>query len=284
MDTDVEALMSNAMETASAILAAYAFSVIGALLILIFGLMAANWIQRWVRSALDRIEAVDPALASFLSKIVKYTIWVLVFVTVLSEFGVKTTSILAALGAAGLAVGLALQGTLANIAAGIMLLILRPFRVGEFIDADGIAGTIMDIGLFATEMKRVDGLYMMVPNSKLWGASVLNYSRNATRRLELIVGIDYGDDMGQAREILLEIAKSDQRVLDDPAPVSFVNSLDDSSVGIGLRCWLPASEYLVASWDITETAKRRFDEAGISIPFPQLDVNRKPDETEKEAA
>ncbi|MCB1478745.1 MAG: mechanosensitive ion channel [Rhodobiaceae bacterium] len=263
------------MKTASELLAAYAFSVVGALLILVLGLMAASWLSRLTRSALERTGRIDATLTSFLSKIVKYAVWVLVFVTVLSEFGVKTTSILAALGAAGLAIGLALQGTLSNIAAGIMILILRPFNTGEYIEVDGIAGTVEEIGLFSTQLKRSDGLFLMVPNSKLWGASVLNYSRNPTRRFELVVGIDYGDDMKQAREILLELAKADSRVLENPAPVSFVKSLDDSSVGIALRAWIGSADYLATTWDLTEEAKSRFDKAGISIPFPQLDINQK---------
>ncbi|MEZ5878722.1 MAG: mechanosensitive ion channel [Tepidamorphaceae bacterium] len=275
MDQNTDTLISNAMKTASELLAAYAFSVVGALLILVLGLMAASWLSRLTRSALERTGRIDATLTSFLSKIVKYAVWVLVFVTVLSEFGVKTTSILAALGAAGLAIGLALQGTLSNIAAGIMILILRPFNTGEYIEVDGIAGTVEEIGLFSTQLKRSDGLFLMVPNSKLWGASVLNYSRNPTRRFELVVGIDYGDDMKQAREILLELAKADSRVLENPAPVSFVNSLDDSSVGIALRAWIGSADYLATTWDLTEEAKSRFDKAGISIPFPQLDINQK---------
>lgn len=273
MNDRLDTILDNTVATVSELLAAYALSVVGALFILVFGLMAAGWLSRLARRALDRVPTVDATLASFLATLVKYAIWVLVFVTVLSEFGVKTTSIIAALGAAGLAVGLALQGTLSNIAAGVMLLILRPFRTGEFIDADGVSGTVEEIGLFATRMKRVDGLFMLVPNGNLWGASVVNYSRNPTRRFELIVGIDYGDDMKQAREILLEIARADARVLHDPEPVSFVNSLDDSSVGIGLRAWVASGDYLAASWDLTERAKQRFDEAGISIPFPQMDVH-----------
>ncbi|MCC0049717.1 MAG: mechanosensitive ion channel [Rhodobiaceae bacterium] len=275
MDQNTDTLISNAMKTASELLAAYAFSVVGALLILVLGLMAASWLSRLTRSALERTGRIDATLTSFLSKIVKYAVWVLVFVTVLSEFGVKTTSILAALGAAGLAIGLALQGTLSNIAAGIMILILRPFNTGEYIEVDGIAGTVEEIGLFSTQLKRSDGLFLMVPNSKLWGASVLNYSRNPTRRFELVVGIDYGDDMKQAREILLELAKADSRVLENPAPVSFVKSLDDSSVGIALRAWIGSADYLATTWDLTEEAKSRFDKAGISIPFPQLDINQK---------
>ena len=275
MDQNTDTLISNAMKTASELLAAYAFSVVGALLILVLGLMAASWLSRLTRSALERTGRIDATLTSFLSKIVKYAVWVLVFVTVLSEFGVKTTSILAALGAAGLAIGLALQGTLSNIAAGIMILILRPFNTGEYIEVDGIAGTVEEIGLFSTQLKRSDGLFLMVPNSKLWGASVLNYSRNPTRRFELVVGIDYGDDMKQAREILLEVAKADSRVLENPAPVSFVKSLDDSSVGIALRAWIGSADYLATTWDLTEEAKSRFDKAGISIPFPQLDINQK---------
>lgn len=279
METNLEKNLQTAIDTgigkAGELLASYALTIAGALVVLLVGFIVAGLLSGWTRRAVSSFTHADETLARFLSKLVRYAVLVLVFVTVLTQFGVKTTSIIAALGAAGLAIGLALQGTLANIAAGIMLLVLRPMRVGEYIEADDISGTVQEIGLFTTELKRVDGLFVMVPNSMLWSRSITNYSRHKTRRFELVVGIGYKDDMKLAREKLLAMAKADSRVLAEPEPIAFVNSLDDSSVGIGLRLWTSTSDHIATVWDLTEAAKRTFDEAGISIPFPQREVHQR---------
>ncbi len=244
----------------------------GAFAVLIIGLLLAGIISRWVERAMTRSSRFEPTVANFLSSVVKYALWALVLVTVLAQFGVETTSILAALGGMALAVGLALQGTLSNVASGVMILVQKPFKVGEAISAGAVTGTVQQIGLFTTELKQFDGLFVMVPNSELWNQAIVNFTRHATRRLELVVGIGYGDSMDQARRELLALAEADDRVLDDPAPVTFVNSLDDSSVGIGMRVWCKTPDYLGLSWDLTEAAKARFDETGISIPFPQHEI------------
>ena len=244
----------------------------GAFAVLIIGLLLAGIISRWVERAMTRSSRFEPTVANFLSSVVKYALWALVLVTVLGQFGVQTTSILAALGGMALAVGLALQGTLSNVASGVMILVQKPFKVGEAISAGAVTGTVQQIGLFTTELKQFDGLFVMVPNSELWNQAIVNFTRHATRRLELVVGIGYGDSMDQARRELLALAEADDRVLDDPAPVTFVNSLDDSSVGIGMRVWCKTPDYLGLSWDLTEAAKARFDETGISIPFPQREI------------
>ena len=270
--TQNETALEAALKQGGELIAVYAFSAAGAIAILIFGFILAGLLSRWTRTGLMRTGAVDLTLARFLSKLVRYAVLILVLVTVLAQFGVKTTSLLAALGAAGLAIGLALQGTLANIAAGIMLLVLRPFRVGEYIEAGSISGTVQEIGLFTTELKLPNGLFVMAPNGQLWGQAITNYSRHPTRRFELVVGIDYDDDMQLARESLLDLATGDSRVLKDPAPVTYVNSLDDSSVGIGLRAWVNTSDYVALSWDLTEAAKQTFDDVGLSMPFPQQEI------------
>ncbi len=244
----------------------------GAFAVLIIGLLLAGILSRWVERAMTRSSRFEPTVANFLSSVVKYALWALVLVTVLAQFGVETTSILAALGGMALAVGLALQGTLSNVASGVMILVQKPFKVGEAISAGAVTGTVQQIGLFTTELKQFDGLFVMVPNSELWNQAIVNFTRHATRRLELVVGIGYGDSMDQARRELLALAEADDRVLDDPAPVTFVNSLDDSSVGIGMRVWCKTPDYLGLSWDLTEAAKARFDETGISIPFPQREI------------
>ncbi|MDA8870229.1 mechanosensitive ion channel [Rhizobiaceae bacterium] len=252
----------------------YAFSVVGAIAILVIGLTFAGWLSRVTRRQLMRFDHVDLTLAAFLANIVKYIVWVLVFVVVLGQFGVGTTSIITVLGAAGLAIGLALQGTLSNIAAGIMLLVLRPFRVGEYIEAGNVKGVAQEIGLFTTELKLPNGLFVMAPNSQIWNQPIVNFSRNPQRRFEFVVGIGYGDDMQAARNSLLEIANADERVLADPAPVTFINSLDDSSVGVGLWCWVAAPDYLATARDLTERAKATFDDVGITIPYPQREVTQ----------
>lgn len=247
----------------------------GAFAVLIFGLLAAKILSSWVQRALNRSDRFDATVANFLSNLVKYALWAMVIVTVLTQFGVETTSILAALGGMALAIGLALQGTLSNVASGVMILVQRPFKIGEAISAGSVTGVVQQIGLFTTELKQFDGLFVMVPNSQLWNQAIINFHRHPIRRFELIVGIAYGDSMEQARKELLEIAAADERVLVDPEPVAFVASLDDSSVGIGLRVWCATADFAPLGWSITEAAKARFDDVGISIPFPQREVTQK---------
>ncbi len=275
MNEQMTAALEDALQKSMAVIVEYSLSVLGAFAVLILGIIAASLISRWARKKLNQLNSVDETLAAFLSNLIRYAILVLVLVTVLAQFGVQTTSILAALGAAGLAIGLALQGTLANVASGIMLLILRPFKIGEYIEAGDITGTVEEIGLFTTVMRRPDGLFVMAPNGQIWNRSILNYSRHPTRRFDLIVGISYDDDIGKAKDELLKIAASTEAVLDDPAPTVFVQALGDSAVQIGLRVWINSSQYLATTWDLTESAKLTFDTAGLSFPYPQMDVHSK---------
>ncbi len=254
---------------------AHFISMVGAVLVLIVGWALARWLSRWADRALSKSDRFDQAVADFLSSLIKYALYALVIATVLAQFGVATTSILAVLGSMGLAIGLALQGTLSNVASGLMILSQRPFRIGEAISAGSISGKVQEIGLFTTELKQFDGLFVLVPNSELWNQPIVNLSRHPVRRFELAIGIGYNDSMEQARSELLALAAADERVLKDPEPVAFVSSLDDSSVGIGLRVWCETSEYASLGWALTEAAKNRFDEVGISIPFPQREVTTK---------
>ena len=247
----------------------------GAFAVLVIGLIVAKLLSGWVEKALTKSPRFEPTVANFLSNLVKYALWALVLITVLGQFGVETTSILAALGGMALAIGLALQGTLSNVASGVMILVQKPFKVGEAINAGSITGVVQQIGLFTTELKQFDGLFVMVPNSELWNQAIVNFHRHPIRRFELVVGIGYGDSMEQAREELLALAAADERVLDDPEPQAFVNSLDDSSVGIGLRVWCSTADFVAVGWDLTAAAKARFDDVGISIPFPQREVTQR---------
>jgi small conductance mechanosensitive channel len=248
----------------------------GAIAVLVIGVILARFLSRWADRALMRATHIEPTVAKFLSNIIRYALWVVVAITVLTQFGVQTTSIIAALGGLALAVGLALQGTLSNVAAGVMILIQRPFRVGEAIAAGTVNGVVQGIGLFTTEVLQPDGVYVMVPNNELWNKPIVNFSRMPTRRFELLIGIGYGDSIERAKAELLAIADADQRVLADPEPQVFVAALAESAVTMGLRVWCRSEDYLGTSWAITEAAKTRFAEVGISIPFPQREVRAIP--------
>lgn len=260
-------------QQASALVIQYAFSAVGAVILLVAGYVFAGVLERSSYAALGRFRGFDETLRRFFAKIVRYAVLVLVGVTVLAQFGVQTASIIAALGAVGLAIGLALQGTLQNIAAGIMLLVLRPFRVGEYVEAGAVAGTVQEIGLFATELKTFDGLYVLAPNSTLWNSPVKNYSRNPLRMTEIAIGIGYGDDIQLALSIYGELAAADPRILTDPAPNCYVSSLADSAVIVTIRYWTKAPDFFAAKLDFTKAAKLAFDAKGISIPFPQREVH-----------
>jgi small conductance mechanosensitive channel len=251
----------------------YGLEVLGALVILIVGSVVAGWARRSVLRVLNRAPQVDETLKPVIASSVRYGILVFVLIAVLAQFGVQTTSIIALLAASGLALGLALQGTLQNIAAGIMLLFLRPFRVGDYIDAEGLSGTINEIGLFTTHMRTYNGIYLEVPNAKLWNRAILNYSRVEARRLDVVVGISYGDDIDNAQAVLLELMTSDSRVNAEPAPQVLVKELADSSVNLNLRCWTAGDDYWAVLFDLNKAVKQRLDAEGITIPFPQRDVH-----------
>jgi small conductance mechanosensitive channel len=265
--------LENSVGVLSALAVEYAFSVLGAIFILIIGILLAGFIERWTYRGLGAWRGFDETLRRFFSKVLRYAVLAVVLVTVLSQFGVQTASIIATLGAAGLAIGLALQGTLQNVAAGIMLLVLRPFKAGEYVEAGSVSGTVQEIGLFATELKTADGLFVLAPNSDLWSQPVKNYSRNPARRFDLAIGIGYDDDIGEAVRIYKELTGNDTRVNSAPAPEIFVSSLGDSAVEVTCRYWTAAGDYWKTSRDLTRLAKERFDEAGLSIPFPQTDIH-----------
>ena len=249
-------------------------NVISALVLVIIGWSIAGRAQRAVRRGLGRFRDMDRTLISVVAGVTRYLILITVLVMVLGRFGVQTASILAALGAIGLAVGLALQVTLANIAAGVMLLILRPFRTGDYVDANGNEGTVEEVGLFATEFTIYDGLYVSVPNSGIWGGRILNCSRNPNRRHDIVVGISYRDDIDRAGEVLLGVIRDDPRVLSEPAgPQVLVRELADSSVNLGMRFWTTGDDYWPASFELRKAARKALDEAAITIPYPQRDVH-----------
>ncbi|NKQ11891.1 mechanosensitive ion channel family protein [Pseudomonas sp. SST3] len=215
---------------------------------------------------------VDPSLHGFIESLLSIILKVLLLVSVASMIGVETTSFIAVIGAAGLAIGLALQGSLANFAGGVLILLFRPIRVGEWIEAQGVSGTVHAIQIFHTILKSADNKTIVVPNGSLSNGHITNYSREPRRRADINIGIDYSADIKLARKILLEIAE-DERVLRDPEPVVFVTGLGDSSVNLSLRVWVATGDFWPVTFNFTERVKERFDEAGIGIPFPQRVVH-----------
>lgn len=244
-----------------------------AIIILVVGWTAARFVAGMVTNLLPNARGVDKTIAPLLAQSARYGILIFTVVIALSQLGVQTTSVLAVLGAAGLAIALALQGTLSNVASGVMLIWLRPVSTGEYIDGQGVAGTVVEIGLFGTRLRTADGVYVFVPNSQLWNSAITNYSRETRRRIDLRVGIAYDADIAAARKAMMKIATSDKRVLPDPAPVVYVETLGDSAVTMLLRLWVPTSDYWDALFQFTEEAKLAFDKAGIEIPYNKLDIN-----------
>lgn len=250
---------------------------LAAILILIVGWLIAGWVEKLTQRALNRVPRLDTTLKPLLVKTVRYGILVVTLLAVLERFGVQTTSLIALLGAAGLALGLALQGTLSDVAAGVMLLILRPFHIGDSIDAGGSGGTVQEIGLFATYLTNADGMFVSMPNSKIFTSVITNYSRAATRRINFTVGIDYADDIEKAQSVALNLMTGDPRVLKNPPPTVPVGELGASSVNLILRCWVANADYWNTLCDLQKGVKLAFDAAGISIPFPQQIVGFRAD-------
>ena len=251
----------------------YTLDVVGALVLLVLGWVVAGWLRRVVRRALSSLRGADATMTGFISNLTRYIVLILVLIAVLAQFGVQTASILAVLGTIGLAIGLALQGTLSNIAAGVMLLLLRPFKVGDYIDAEGVSGTVDEVGLFSTQMTTFDGIYLAVPNSQIWTRAIKNYSRLPTRRMDIVIGIAYEDDMDTALAALMGLMQGDDRVLRDPEPQVMIASLGDSAVNLNMRCWTSIDDYWSLYWDFNKAARERVEAAGCSIPFPQRDLH-----------
>ena len=246
MEQEMQAVIEQVID----VVTLYGLDVLGALAILIIGWMIAGWVRSAVNRALGRIPNMDSTLRPFLANMIRWVILAFVIVAVLNQFGVETTSMIAVLGAAGLAIGLALQGTLANVASGVMLLLMRPFKLGDFITAGSLSGTVMEIGLFTSELKTADGIYIMAPNSQIWNQNIINFARNPTRRIDILVGIAYDDDIDAAQM-----------------------DLADSSVNVNLRCWVNIADFWAAQWDLRKGAKAAVEAAGCTIPFPQRDVH-----------
>lgn len=252
---------------------AFILKVIIALAIFFIGKKAARWLTDFSLKSLNKTGQIDKTLETFLSSVIYGILLVVVSLSALGQLGVETTSFIAILGAIGLAVGLAFQSTLSNISAGVMIIIFRPIKVGEFVEAGGATGTVEEINIFNTMMKTGDNKVIIVANSRVIGGNITNYSRKDTRRVDTVFGIGYDDDLKLAKETLLEILHSDERVLKDPEPFVAVSELADSSVNFVTRAWVKSEDYWGVKFDTIEKVKLTFDEKNISIPYPQMDIH-----------
>ncbi|MBV7377444.1 mechanosensitive ion channel family protein [Maritimibacter dapengensis] len=246
----------------------YIVNGVKALIILIIGWVIAGAISRMVRKRIEKNKRIDQTIGSFLSSIVRWVLLAIVGITVLNVFGVEVTSLVAMLGAATLAIGLALQGTLGDMAAGFMIIMFRPYRNGQYVSIDGTSGTVKEINLFFTELTTPDNIQIIVPNGQAWGAIITNYSAHDTRRADVTVGIDYGDDIDKALGVMLDYAEKSDLVLKDPEPWARVTNLGDSSVDLTMRVWATADDFWNLHFALRKDLKEAFDAAGVSIPFP----------------
>jgi small conductance mechanosensitive channel len=250
----------------------YGLRVAAAIVVLIVG----RWIAKGLTNVLDRLMSkkdVDPTIISFVKSLTYVALLVFVVLAALGQLGIQTTSFIAVIGAAGLAIGLALQGSLSNFAAGFLMIIFRPFKVGDYIEGAGVAGTVESIQIFTTQLKTPDNKTVIVPNAKMTGDNITNYTMKGTRRVDMVFGIGYGDDIDKAKNILEDLVAQDDRILDDPPVKIAVVELADSSVNFVVRPWVKSEDYWDVYFDLTENVKKRFDAEGVSIPFPQQDVH-----------
>jgi len=254
--------------------------VVIALAIFFIGKKVARWVTDISLKSLSKLGQIDKTLETFLSSVIYGILLVVVSLSALGQLGVETTSFIAILGAVGLAIGLAFQSTLSNISAGVMIIIFRPVKVGEFVEAGGAAGVIEEINIFNTIMKTGDNKIIIVANSRVIGGNITNYSRKDTRRVDIVFGIGYDDDLKLAKETLIEILNNDERILKDPEPFVAVSELADSSVNFVTRAWVKSGDYWGVKFDTIEKVKLTFDEKNISIPYPQMDIHMEKGEKE----
>ena len=243
-----------------------------AIAIFYVGKLVVGLIVRGMRKVMQRQE-VDKTLETFVSNLVRMVLMVVVIIAAISQIGIETTSFIAIFGAAGLAVGLALQGSLSNFAAGVLIVLFRPYRVGDFVEAAGIAGVVEQVQILTTVLKTGDNKQIIVPNGQIMDSIITNYSANDTRRVDMVVGVSYDDDLDKVRATIQELIDAEERILEDPAPTIAVSALADSSVNFVVRPWVKTADYWGVMFDLTEAIKKRFDDEGISFPFPQQDVH-----------
>lgn len=264
--------VNHLVEVGTELAVQYGLQLLAAIAIFIVGKMVAKWIRKLVTRVMKKAE-IDQIIIGFTSNIAYIAVLAFVIVAALGQLGIQTTSFIAILGAAGLAVGLALQGSLANFAAGFLMIIFRPFKVGDFVEAAGVSGSVQSIQIFTTTLITPDNKTIIIPNGKIGNDNIINYSTQANRRVDLTVGVAYDADLKQVRSVLEDIVSKDDRILDDPAHQIAVSELADNSVNFVVRLWVKSADYWDVYFDTNESVKVRFDEAGIGIPFPQRDVH-----------
>lgn len=250
----------------------YGIKVIAAIAIFVVGRLITVWIKKLIIKVMEK-RNLDPSLVSFVASLTYIGLMTFIIIAVLSQLGVETTSFIAVLGAAGLAVGLALQGSLANFAAGVLIIIFKPFKVGDFIEAGGATGIVEEMEIFTTQLKSPDNKKIIIPNAKLTGDNIINYTAKEQRRVDLVIGVAYDADLAKTKSVLAKVLAEDARILEDPAPTVGVVELADSSVNFVVRPWVKTEEYWDVYFDTMQKIKERLDEEGIGIPFPQRDVH-----------
>jgi small conductance mechanosensitive channel len=243
-----------------------------AIVIFVVGRIIARAIANGIRK-LMRAQEVDKILETFVSNLAYWSMMIFIIIAAITQLGIATTSLIAIMGAAGLAIGLALQGSLANFAAGVLIVMFRPYRVGDFVEAAGIAGVVVQVQILTTVLKTGDNKQIVVPNAQIMGSIITNYSANDTRRVDMVVGVSYEDDIDKVRATIKELIAADERILSDPECLIAVSELADSSVNFNVRPWVKSADYWGVKFDLTEAIKKRFDKEGISFPFPQQDVH-----------
>jgi len=250
----------------------YIMNIVFAIVTLILGLMVARFIARTLHKILTK-RKLDSTIVDFISHMVRYVIVAFVVIAALGRIGVETTSFVAMIAAAGLAVGLALQGSLSNFASGVLIIALRPFKAGEYIEAAGTAGTVESVQIFSTTLTTPDNKFVVVPNSAILGGNIINYSRKPTRRIDLIIGVSYNADLAKTKAVLETVIKANTGILQSPEPLIAVAELADSSVNLVVRPWVNGPDYWRVRFELMEAIKNSLDDAGIEIPFPQMDVH-----------
>jgi small conductance mechanosensitive channel len=268
--TIMEFLQNNGLDGST--LVGFGKNVIIALLIFYVGKFVISLVVRALRKVMRKQE-VDKTLETFVCNLVRTALLVVVVIAAIGALGIQTTSFIAIFGAAGLAVGLALQGSLSNFAAGVLIVLFRPYRVGDFVEAAGIAGVVEQVQILTTVLKTGDNKRIIVPNGQIMDSIITNYSANETRRVDMVVGVSYSDDLDKVRATIQALIEAEERILDDPAPTIAVSELADSSVNFVVRPWVKTPDYWGVMFDLTEAIKKRFDQEGISFPFPQQDVH-----------
>ncbi|NQT87376.1 mechanosensitive ion channel [bacterium] len=252
--------------------AEFGLNLLAAAAVFVIGRYVAKFLRGLVNKLMTKAK-VDPTLISFSANLTYAALLVFVIIAALGQLGVQTTSFIAVLGAAGLAVGLALQGSLANFASGVLMIMFRPIKVGDFVEASGVAGKVADIDILTTTLTTADNKTVILPNSSVMGNNIINYTRQGTRRVDMVMGVSYSDDLDKVRTVIQDVLSKDERILEDPELLIAVCELGDSSVNFVVRPWVNADDYWGVKFDTLEALKKRFDAEGISIPFPQRDVH-----------